>query len=74
MYGTLGAAVAFLVWAWLVNLALLVGVEVNRDVEQRRAGSPTRAPAQRPRAARERDEPRAYNRGSRQPAGAPARR
>ena len=32
--------VAFLVWAWLVNLALLVGVEVNRDVEQRRNGEP----------------------------------
>ena len=40
VYGTLGAAVAFLVWAWLVNLALLVGVEVNRDVEQRRNGEP----------------------------------
>ena len=32
--------VAFLVWAWLVNLALLVGVEVNREVEERRTGSP----------------------------------
>jgi membrane protein len=40
VYGTLGAAVAFLVWAWLVNLALLVGVEVNRGVELRRTGSP----------------------------------
>ena len=40
VYGTLGAAVAFLVWAWLVNLALLVGVEVNRDVELRRNGEP----------------------------------
>jgi membrane protein len=40
VYGTLGALVAFLVWAWLVNLALLVGVEVNRDVEQRRSGEP----------------------------------
>ncbi len=40
VYGTLGALVAFLVWAWLVNLALLLGVEVNRDVELRRAGSP----------------------------------
>ena len=39
VYGTLGALVAFLVWAWLVNLALLVGVEVNRDVELRRTGS-----------------------------------
>ena len=40
VYGTLGALVAFLVWAWLVNLALLVGVEVNRDVERRRNGGP----------------------------------
>jgi membrane protein len=40
VYGTLGAAVAFLVWAWLVNLALLVGVEVNRETEKRRAGEP----------------------------------
>jgi membrane protein len=39
VYGTLGAAVAFLVWAWLLNLALLVGVEVNRDVERRRGGT-----------------------------------
>ena len=38
VYGTLGAAVAFLVWAWLMNLALLIGMEVNREVEQRRRG------------------------------------
>lgn len=38
VYGTLGAAVAFLVWAWLLNIALLVGVEVNREVESRRPG------------------------------------
>jgi membrane protein len=38
VYGTLGAAVAFLVWAWLMNLALLVGVEVDRDLEVRRSG------------------------------------
>jgi membrane protein len=37
VYGALGAAVAFLIWAWLLNLALLVGVEVNREVEERRA-------------------------------------
>jgi membrane protein len=40
VYGTLGAAVAFLVWAWLLNIALLVGVEVNREVESRRSGRP----------------------------------
>ena len=38
VYGTLGAAVAFLIWAWLLNLALLVGAEVNREIEVRRAG------------------------------------
>ena len=41
VYGTLGAAVAFLVWAWLMNLALLVGVEVNRDLERRRTRRPS---------------------------------
>jgi membrane protein len=40
VYGTLGAGVAFLVWAWLLNIALLVGVEVNREVESRRARRP----------------------------------
>ena len=39
VYGTLGAAVAFLVWAWLLNIALLVGVEVNREVESPEAGT-----------------------------------
>jgi len=35
VYGALGAAVAFLVWAWVMNLALLLGVEVNRELERR---------------------------------------
>jgi membrane protein len=38
VYGTLAAGVAFLVWAWLLNLTLLVGAEVNREIEVRRAG------------------------------------
>lgn len=42
VYGALGAAVAFLVWAWLMNLALLVGVEVNREIEERREGRASR--------------------------------
>jgi membrane protein len=33
VYGTLGALVAFLVWAWLLNLGVLIGVEVNRALE-----------------------------------------
>ena len=43
VYGALGAAVAFLVWAWLMNIALLIGVEVNREVELRRSGGRGRA-------------------------------
>ncbi|MEZ5125451.1 MAG: YihY/virulence factor BrkB family protein [Thermoleophilia bacterium] len=35
VYGTLGAAVASLVWAWILNISLLVGVEVNRSLEPR---------------------------------------
>jgi membrane protein len=38
VYGTLATAVVFLVWVWLMNIALLVGVEVNREVELRRNG------------------------------------
>jgi uncharacterized BrkB/YihY/UPF0761 family membrane protein len=32
----LGVLVAFLVWAWLMNLTLLIGVEINRALERRR--------------------------------------
>jgi membrane protein len=35
VYGTLGAAVAFLVWLWIMNIATLVGVEINRALEMR---------------------------------------
>lgn len=35
-YGTLGAVVVFLVWLWLTNLALLLGVELNAEVERGR--------------------------------------
>lgn len=38
VYGTLATAVVFLVWVWLMNIALLVGAEVNREVERRRTG------------------------------------
>ncbi len=42
VYGTLGAGVAFLVWAWIMNLALLVGVEINREIEERRGSLASR--------------------------------
>ena len=54
VYGTLGAAVAFLIWAWLLNLALLVGAEVNREIELRRAGARRQAGRRAPQGARQR--------------------
>jgi membrane protein len=35
-YGSLGAIMAFLVWIYLSNIALLVGVEVNAEVQRGR--------------------------------------
>ena len=35
-YGSLGAIVAFLVWIYLSNIALLLGVEVNAEVQRGR--------------------------------------
>lgn len=47
-YGSLGAIIAFLVWIYLSNIALLLGVEVNAEVQRgrlRQAGEPDpRAP------------------------------
>lgn len=33
-YGTLGGAVAFLVWLWITNLAVLLGAELNAERER----------------------------------------
>jgi membrane protein len=35
-YGTLGAIVTFLIWAWLTNIAALVGVELDSEIERER--------------------------------------
>ncbi len=42
-YGTLGAAIALLVWLWITNVAILLGAEVNAERERSRelrAGTP----------------------------------
>ena len=42
-YGTLGAVIALLVWLWITNVAILLGVEVNAERErsrQLREGTP----------------------------------
>jgi membrane protein len=42
-YGTLGGMIAFLVWLWLSNVAVLLGAEMNAELERGRqleAGKP----------------------------------
>jgi membrane protein len=35
-YGTLGGVVTFLVWVWITNIAVLLGVELNAELERTR--------------------------------------
>jgi membrane protein len=35
-YGTLGAIVTFLVWLWLTNIAALLGIELDSEIERER--------------------------------------
>jgi membrane protein len=35
-YGTLGGVVTFLVWLWIGNIAVLLGVELNAELERGR--------------------------------------
>jgi membrane protein len=35
-YGTLGGVVAFLVWLWVSNIAVLLGAELNAELERGR--------------------------------------
>lgn len=35
-YGTLGGVITFLVWLWISNLALLVGLELDAELERQR--------------------------------------
>jgi membrane protein len=35
-YGTLGGVIVFLVWLWITNVAVLLGAELNAEVERGR--------------------------------------
>ncbi len=37
VYGSLAAVVTFLIWLWLSNLALLLGAEINSELDRQRA-------------------------------------
>jgi membrane protein len=50
-YGTLGGVILFLVWLWVSNLALLLGAELNAELERSRelaAGLPAKKEIQLP--------------------------
>jgi membrane protein len=36
-YGTLGGVIAFLVWLWISNIAILLGAEIDAELERSRA-------------------------------------
>ena len=36
VYGTLGAVVTFLIWVWLSNVAALLGIELDAEIERER--------------------------------------
>jgi membrane protein len=35
-YGTLGAIITFLIWVWLTNIAALLGIELDSEIERER--------------------------------------
>ncbi|UQS30010.1 YihY family inner membrane protein [Streptomyces fradiae] len=47
-YGSLAAVIVFLIWLWISNIALLLGLEFNAELERERAISAGHPPAEEP--------------------------
>jgi membrane protein len=47
-YGTLGGVIAFLVWLWITNIAILLGAELDAELERGRAIAAGHDPADEP--------------------------
>lgn len=37
-YGTLGAAIGFMTWLWISSIVIMVGAEINSEVEREAKG------------------------------------
>jgi membrane protein len=61
-YGTLGGIVAFLVWLWITNIAILLGAELNAERERSRQLADGVPEAERELQLDERSEPKAKKR------------
>ena len=46
-YGSLGAVIGFMVWMWLSTIVVLVGAEINAEMEHQTAKDTTEGPASR---------------------------
>jgi membrane protein len=44
-YGSLGAAVGFMTWIWISTIILLIGAELNAEMERQTEADPTAGPA-----------------------------
>jgi membrane protein len=71
-YGTLGGVIVFLVWLWILNLAILLGAELNSELERGRELDAGVAGAERELQAEPRDEPKEPRTAGMQPRDAEA--
>jgi membrane protein len=61
-YGALGAVIVFLVWLWITNVAILLGAELNAELERTRQLKEGTPEAERELQVEERSEPKAGKR------------
>ncbi|MFL5259689.1 MAG: YihY/virulence factor BrkB family protein [Hyphomicrobiales bacterium] len=51
-YGSLGAAIGFMMWLWVSSIVILLGAELNSEIEHQTARDSTRGPVEKPLGAR----------------------
>ena len=47
-YGSLGGVIVFLTWLWITNIIVLLGAELNSEMERSRAIRPATRPSRSP--------------------------